>query len=274
MGYLETYITKSLSNAGNGSYSGVSQTYLSMGREYDVYTIGLCDDSYIQIMVESRTIKKQLETLTTKNDIKTYFEGELIEAPFCINHKWFENVNPKDYPHIDTIIEKYVIQEVNIDDQMNVLYAGISLIFCSIILYVAIGGIKDYVVEEVLSKPHRSTSYHLNYNLQNDLLAEKERLKRFEKRQAALRRDSFFQLIPLILGLLIIIIPYWLEFKLLGILLVLYALQGLFVCFINSDHILAVPLAKFFKIKSIYLKKMECENKILELQELLDDNYP
>lgn len=45
-GYVDSYVTITVKNLGNGRRFGVSQTYLAGGREYDFYTVPVSDGQY------------------------------------------------------------------------------------------------------------------------------------------------------------------------------------------------------------------------------------
>ena len=57
--------------------------------------------------------------------------------------------------------------------------------------------------------------------------------------------------------------------KLVGIVIAMLGLKGIWGCFINSSNTFAVKIAKKYDIESTYLKIKQCKDNIKELEDLI-----
>ena len=136
VGYIDSYVTKNMINLGDGEPTGISQSYTCGTKEYDFYTINLCDNQYIQVMISNAETKKSLESMITNIDAKTYFEGKIISYPFEFDLQWFNDIDRNIYPNIDNISTKFVLQEINPNTYKDGIRAGIIIIILSFLLYI------------------------------------------------------------------------------------------------------------------------------------------
>lgn len=266
-GYIDSYVAKDISSGSDHNMVGCSQTYIIFVNEYEIYTIGMKDNGYIQVMTGVQETKDKLARLYKGNGESIYFEGKIVESPVDIEYDWYDGVDESVYPNIDNIVSEFIIEEINAENIERMLYTGITLIVLSVMIYVYSGGIKSGIGKECVEEGNERTSYKYsqNYNIENELHNEEMNLKYLQNRQMQLNRQKTSRICMLAIGLILFIAFQYL--KLIAIVLIIFAIKGLWECFINSGNELAIRLAKTYKKSSNSLEIAQCRRKIAELKE-------
>lgn len=142
-GSIDSYVGKNL--YGSNKFSGISVTFLTSGRAYDIYTIPIGQNSYICIMAYSKALLEQLEAFENGHGENAYFTGEIIVPQLDLNLEWHASI---DGFHIEELINSYVIKEINPERNKRIIYVGVLLSAVAVLLFFSAGGIKNIVMEE------------------------------------------------------------------------------------------------------------------------------
>lgn len=144
IGNIDSYIGKHM--YGSNKFSGLSQGYLNLvGKSYDFYTIPVGKESYLCIMVHSKSLLNQLEAFEEGHGEAVSFEGKIIEPPIDINLTWYETM---DGFRMENLITSFVIVEKDFGKIKDRIYIGILLLVIAVIRFFGAGGIKNVVMEE------------------------------------------------------------------------------------------------------------------------------
>ena len=277
------------------------ETYVEENIEYEIYTILVEWDiysntnSYIQVMVKNQETKNKLNNLHQR---KVYFEGVVIDAPnngFEFGKEWDTGVPDGMDISRDKLVGDMAIMEMEIPSKGYGIYIGIALIIVSIIIYRKYGGIQG-CVPDINIKPNKYDEYNSEYNTQthnirNELLNEKDNLKRLKLEQIENKKATNIMIVIFSVGLLLLcsgnimeflnsIMDKMLEFrvilmmiltvsKILGLILVLISIGGVWSRFINSSYKLAAYIAYKIGKRSIYLEIETCKKNIEYLERIM-----
>lgn len=265
IGNIDSYIGKHM--YGSNKFSGMSQGYLNLfGKSYDFYTIPVGKESYLCIMVHSKSLIKQLEAFEEGHGEAVWFEGKIIEPPIDINLAWYASM---DGFRMESLITSFVIVEKDFGKIKDMIYIGILCIVIAVIRFFSAGGIKNFVMEEtkdaksVYRKPVYQYDTKQRYDSDYELQAEKMQLSTLEGRLHALKRSAIICL-PLLLAGFYIVCRVSL---LLGIILIVISAKGLWKYFINSENTMAKSLVKKCNMDSLSVQIEEYKGKIEALEE-------
>lgn len=277
--------------------------YVEGGIEYEVYTILAEIDennatySYIQVMVKEEDTKQKLNNVKEE---KVYFQGEVIEigsGDYLYDEPWITSI----LEGLDTdgyeLIGNYVIKETEIPDEGYGWIVGIVFIILSVVLYYISGGIKA-IVPSVEIKSDKFIEYDNEYcmnihNINNELLCEKDNLKRLKSEQIENKKVDNIMTVIFSIGLLLFcfgnisdflksIMIGSLEFrailmllviilKIIGVILMLISIGGVWSRFKNSSHKLAVYIAVKRGKRSVYVEIEKCKKNIEYLEKIIDE---
>ena len=287
--YIEDYVDKTIC--------------VDDGIEYEIYTmlveIDESDNTYscIQVMVKEEDTKQKLNNL--KED-KVYFQGEVNEV-VSGDYIYDEVLNtgiPEEMDiESDKIIGNYVIVESEVPGAGYGWIAGIILIILAIALYYMCGGIKACgpTVEIKADKflEYDNIYYTDIHNINNELLCEKDNLKRLKSEQIENRKVDNIMIAIFYVGLLllccgnvmdflrsivlgileyrVILMVIYTVLKILGTILMLISIGGVWSRFINSSHKLAVYIAVKRRKRSIYVEIEKCKKNIEYLEKIIDE---
>ncbi len=279
------------------------ETYVEEDIEYEIYTILVEWDiytginSYIQIMVRNQETKNKLNNL---HQGKVYFEGVVIDAPnngFEFGKKWEKGVPDGMNISRDKLVADMAIVETEIPSKGYGIYIGIALVIVSLIIYRKYGGIQG-CVPDIDIKPNKYDEYNSEYytqthNIRNEWLCENDNLTKLKLEQIESKKVDNIMTVIFSLGLLLLcsgnimeflnsIMDKMLEFrvilmmiltvsKILGLILVLISIGGVWSRFINSSHKLAAYIAYKSGKRSIYLEIETCKKNIKELERIMKD---
>lgn len=287
--YIEDYVDKTIC--------------VDDGIEYEIYTMLVEIDesdntySYIQVKVKEEDTKQKLNNL--KED-KVYFQGEVIEVGSG-DYTYDEALNTGIPEGMDIdrekIISNYVIVESEIPDEGYGWILGIVIIILAVALYYMCGGIKA-IGPTVEIKADKFLEYDNIYctdihNINNELLCEKDNLKRLKSEQIESKKTDNIMTIMFCIGVLLLCCGNVIEFlhsivlgileyrvilmviytvlKILGIILILISIGGVWSRFINSSHKLAVYIAVKRRKRSIYVEIEKCKKNIEYLEKIIDE---
>ena len=279
------------------------EIYVEGDIEYEIYTILVEWDiytntnSYIQVMVKNQETKHKLNNL---HQGKVYFEGVVIDAPnngFNFGKDWDTGVPDGMNISRDELVGDMAIVETEIPSKGYGIYIGIVLIIVSIIIYRKYGGIQG-CVPNIDIKPNKYEEYNSEYNTQihnirNEWLNEKDNLKRLKLEQIESKKITNIMVVIFSIGLLLFCSGNIMEFlnsimhgmlelrvflmtilvvsKILGLILVLISIGGVWSRFINSSHKMAVYIAHKFEKRSIHLEIEICKKNIEYLERIMEE---
>lgn len=282
--YIDDYVKREISSPTGNEYSGVSKIYTEENIEYEIYTILLerktseHEDLYIWIMVKDQETKQKLKNL---GQGKVYFQGELISTPFELrefDEDWYRGTEEGICPNYDNHILDMTIKQTELPDDGNDLYVGIALVIIALISYRMIGGIKACVPDvAIYSKQFDEYCFEYgvpSYNIENELLFEKDNLKKLQAEQIENKKVCNVMIVVFIVGLLIYFwVPVFVV-KIFAFVPMYMGIGGVWSRFINSSHKLAVYIAYKRGKRSIYLEIEECKKNIEVLERIMDnENY-
>ncbi len=257
IGNINTYVGKNL--YGSNAFSGVSITSVIYGKAYNFYTIPVGQKSYICIMVYSKSLLEQLEAFENGHGENIYFEGEVIEPLTDLNLNWYTQIEGF---RTEDLINSFVIREINFGRNKHIIYVGALLIIMAALLFFSAGGIKNLVTEETENAKPVYNNYSKIYNKEYGLQAEQRQLETLERRLHSIKRDAILCLVTLLAGIYIVYSAYLLEVKVIGILLILISVKGIWNYFINSANTIAMSLAKKFTLNSLSIQIEEHKKNI------------
>ena len=287
--YIENYADKAI--------------YVDGGIEYEIYTILAEIDesnhtySYIQVMVKEEDTKQKLNHLKEE---KVYFQGEVIEigyGDYLYDEAWITNFLDVMETNRDILICDYVIKETEIPDEGYGWIGGIVLIIIAIVIYYISGGIKTlWPTVEIKSDKfiEYDNVYCMNvHNINNELLCEKDNLKRLKYQQSESKKTDNIMTVIFSIGLIlfcfgnitdflksimmessefrVILMVLVIILKIIGVILMLISIGGVWSRFINSSHKLAVYIAVKRRKRSIYVEIEKCKKNIEYLEKIIDE---
>lgn len=279
------------------------ETYVEEDIEYEIYTILVEWDiytginSYIQVMVKNQETKNKLNNL---HQGKVYFEGVVIDAPnngFEFGKEWEKGVPDGMNISRDKLVADMAIVETEIPSKGYGIYIGIALVIVSIIIYRKYGGIQgcvpDIDIKSNKYDEYNSEYYTQTHNIRNEWLCENDNLTKLKLEQIESKKVDNIMTVMFSLGLLLLcsgnimeflnsIMDKMLEFrvilmmiltvsKILGLILVLISIGGVWSRFINSSHKLAAYIAYKSGMRSIYLEIETCKKNIKELERIMEE---
>lgn len=234
-GYFDSYITKNYVNLGNGGTSAIHQVLIDGMKEYGFVTVPIQDNRYIQVMISDKDIVQQLEHINPNEIPKMYIEGEIVKAPVDVNYKWYEDSNAPEGFHVEDIVADYVMKQIDFADKTKWLYAGISFLLCSILLYKSMGGFAGILEKEKVVEASSTHTCSHSYNRENELIIEKMHEEALKEKRQKLKIGCLCRLPILVLGIFIVEDNYYWEIKFIGIVICVLALKGIVKCIISLD---------------------------------------
>lgn len=142
VGTIDDYLRKSIQNLGSGSYSGVSATYLTYSKTYDIYNVPIANNHYIRIMVADSDTKRLLANENNSGGVSIYFEGKIVDTPIMLNEKWYEDITEFD---TDSELADFMVKQTSTKHISNIIYGGLSILICCL-LFLFAGYLKDSVL--------------------------------------------------------------------------------------------------------------------------------
>ena len=257
IGDINSYIGQIM--YGSNRFYGVSQSWITLGKTYNFYTIPIEGGSYIALMISDESVGSKLDAFDNGHGEGVYFEGVIIEPPTEPNYAWYDHV---DGFNTEALIDSFVIKGANLKGK-NTTYPGLLLIVIASLIFLSAGGIRNIVMEEADHTTPVHNNYAKLYSMDNELQAEQMQLQALEKRLLSMRRTCI--LCPFIFALGIYMIY---QFHLLiGILLVFISIRNAWKYFINSSNAIAASLTPKISVKSLSLQIDEHKRNIEELEE-------
>jgi hypothetical protein len=260
-GYISSYLT-----IGDRAFSAISQELIDGLMEYGFVTIPVKDNYYICVMLSDKVSVRKLYNVNPEEPMAIYIEGEIVRSPVEINYKWYEDVNEIGAFDTDNIISDYVIKQVNYENKKNWIYMGIVLLFCSLLTFRTMGGIAGIVEEENNVEPCLPDTYRPSYNVENEIIIEKEHLKVLKEKIRNLKTSAICRLVILPLGIFIIKNNFFWEVKLIGLVISALCLKGILKCLLNLGWKSTERIMKLFECESIYSQISRCEETIAYLE--------
>jgi hypothetical protein len=130
-GSIDFYVEKAVQNLGNGSYTGVSQSFYTGGKWYDAYTVPVSEQQYILVLVADREMLSDLEQFDHGRGDGVAFRGEVIENPIGVNDPWYEGTILE--ADTDRIIADYVIKvKPYLGERKKLFYLGAMVVAAAI----------------------------------------------------------------------------------------------------------------------------------------------
>lgn len=112
--------------SGKGKDLGASCGYITLGANYDCYTIPMADSHYIRIMLPDEDTKDAMDDLIAGNNEGVYVEGQIVKEMLEPNIPWYENCEQVKNPQ-EEVLDGYEIRQISFGNRRNVLYFGIGM---------------------------------------------------------------------------------------------------------------------------------------------------
>lgn len=249
--------------AENGQYLASSETYMTHGTIYEVYTVPIKNNTYTRIMVSDPETKELLASANTNIDVSVHFEGIIIESPLTTMNSWYKGI---DNVSLNDIRWNFVIKQTQIKNKVHLTYAGIGILaICLVILFT--GRLKDEIFTEIKTSTTKCISFSKSYNQQNELQIQFIRMKKLQQQLKELKRH-FLICLPLYpFGIYILIKAYYWEIKFLGLIILFIAFKITIKYFLNLPNKISLFFVHLFNKDSISSKINECQNIINSLSE-------
>ena len=145
-GNIRECVKKNLAEVGPAEYSGVSCVHSAIGKEYDIYTVPLADNTYIRVMISDPDTKNRLRKLVNSEQETVYFEGEIAKFPMDDNYAWYQDIEGFDEEALEA---GYVIKQEKIGEVYKRVYPGITILGLCIYLLMC-GSLKGAISKEVI----------------------------------------------------------------------------------------------------------------------------
>lgn len=269
-GSIDSYIGKNIINLGDGSYSGVSQTFLTWGKEYNFYTIPMDDDYYICVIISDEDTIEALENFSYGKGNDVYFEGEIIKSPVELNYEWYDGIEEFNGTGTNNIISEYVIAETNLKEKEKIIYLGILFLIISFIQFKFMGGFSGIIsTENVIINPHRAGIAE-SYNMVNELSIAKDRLMLLNKRMLNMKKGCLYRIPLLVIGIYIICINYYWEIKIIGLVIAVISIKGIMKYILNSGNQCTEWLMRLFGTESLAMQIQNSKYIITMLENEID----
>ena len=279
------------------------EIYIEGNVEYEIYTILLehntssNKNSYIQIMVKDWETKQKFKNI---GESKVYFQGEVLGdsyGEFGFGKEWETGVPEGMDIEYSELVCNWAIREMELPSRGYGLFFGIGLVILSIVTYRMFGGMQSFV-PDIEIKSHKYEKYEFEfypqiYNINNELLFEKDNLKRLKLEQIESKKVDNFMTAMFCVGLLLLCSGNVMEFlssivlenvvyrsflmvmvvilKIIGIILTLISIGGVWSRFINSSYKLAVYIAYKRGKRSIYIEIEKCKQNIEYLERIIEE---
>lgn len=270
VGNIDSYIGKNIMNLGNGSYSGVSQTLLTGGKEYNFYTIPMDDNYYICVMVSDKNTIEALENFSYGKGNNVYFEGKIIKSPVELNYEWYNGIEEFESTGTDNIISEYVIVETNIKEMEKMIYIGLFFLIISFVQFKFMGGFSSIIsTENIIIIPH-GTGTAKSYNMINELSIEKNHLISLKKQMLDMKKGCLYRIPLLVVGIYIIRTNYYWEIKLIGIVIAAISAKGIMKYVFDSGNRCAEQLMRLSGHESLATQIINSKSIITRLESEID----
>lgn len=142
VGTIDNYLQKPIQNLGNGSYSGVSATYLTATATYDIYNVPIKNNQYIRIMVANPDTKRLLADNKDADSDRLYFEGKIVDAPIELNADWYKDITGFD---ANNVIADFMVEQTPAKSISNMFWGGISILLCCVFVLLS-GNLKGAII--------------------------------------------------------------------------------------------------------------------------------
>ena len=272
-GNIDSYVVKKLETAGADNYSGECATVITAtGVEYNFYTIPTVDNKYIRIMMRDKDNTDELKEFVCGRGEGVYIEGEIVETMEPLNYEWYKGVEGwKDKVLEEIVHPSYVIKEIDFSDKIKQVYIGIVFLLGAVGSFILSGGIENFVILEKNKAERQVVQHTKNYNKKNELEAEKIRLDSLKQRLNSLRRSCLYKIPVAICGIYIFTCSYFWEVRMVGIVIMVIGMKGIWKYFINSHLKAAQWIAGVFGLNTLWTQVEMCEYRIQVLNSVLSD---
>lgn len=153
-GYIDSYVVKTTKGMINESLFGSNCSWISpSGAIYEVYTIPMKNNMFIQFMTKNKTTIQALEAYIDEHRMSKYVEGVIVESYFPINSDWYrENCSFQgkklQYHQLEEIVStSLTIVETNFHERKYNIYIGMILIVTSVGCFMLAGGLREFFHE-------------------------------------------------------------------------------------------------------------------------------
>lgn len=247
----------------SGQYLTSSETYMTHGSIYEIYTVPVKNNTYIRIMVSDSETKELLDSASTNPDITVHFEGIIIDSPLSTMNSWYEgidDISPSD------INWNLAIKQTQIKNKVHITYAGIGILaICLVILFT--GRLKNEIFTEIKAPTTKYYNIPKSYNQKNELIIELMKMEKLQQQLKELKRHFLICLPFYPFGIYILIKAYYWEIKFLGLILLFLAIKITIKYFLNLQSNISLFFVHLFNRDSISVKINECQNTINSLSE-------
>ncbi len=254
-------------NTESGLFNGTARVIVAMPADYHLYTIPTGNGQFIRIWIGDLDRLDVLEEYDKGYGEEVSFEGELLNLPID-NHylDWCDGVGREDFA-AEKVIPEYVIREVSFEKKKEILDAGIVLLVVTVVQLISLNGV---ISIEPIPQTGKKMPYKI-YQLENALESEEKRLKILEKRLHQMKKDCFWQIPVLLIGIFIIINIPFIEIAWIGIVLILYAGLQMITYYLNAGSPGAERLMRLFDKASLARQIQESEEFIDQLKIRMED---
>lgn len=263
-GTVDYYVGKMLKtfSGKDSSFTGTGTTWLLGGKEYDVYTLPIKDDYYIQVMISDKDKLSCLEQYDNGFGTGVYIEGQVVKAFSAPQYSWYEDVPQIKNPE-EQIIADYVIKEVDLKEKSKIVWAGPAFLLVALLQFLRMGGMWDIISHKELQEKTESLSAKGDYYKQSELVAARYRLKALESELEDKRKGCIYRIPILLIGFFFICKIH----LLIGILMVFIAIKGICNYMFNCGWKWTDRAMHLFGKESTALQIKEVQNRIIKLKE-------
>ncbi len=271
-GYIDSVL---LSYNENGIASAVSHEHLKGITALQNYTIKDVNGKYIGFYISDVETLSKLQNLHYGQGEPVYVEGEVIRPYNEINYKWYENaLNVLGREQVEKLVTpQFMIEQTQLSKIPILLEISIVICVIAILIFFGLGGVKGFIIHRTAETIRFDRDLQTAHNRDIELLIqnEKKTLKVLERWNKDIKTNGFFSIFLLIVAVVLFLQSSSLS-TIFGVIILLYAIRGIFKMFINSDYGLAVKFSDLFDVYT-FPKKIAYSNLRIEEYERIRNEH-
>ncbi len=254
-------------NSESGLFNGTPEVIVGMAADYHLYTIPTGNGQFVRVWIGDLDRLDVLEEYDRGYGEEISFEGELLKLPVDDHYlDWCSGVEREDFT-AEKVIPEYVIREVSFEKKKEILDAGVVLLVVTVVQLISLNGV---ISIEPIPQTGKKMPYKV-YQLKDALESEEKRLQILERRLYQLKKDCFWQIPVLLIGVFIIISIPFIEIAWIGIALILYAGLQMITYYLNAGSPGAERLMRLFDKASLARQIQESEELIDQMRIRMED---
>ena len=256
-GYIDSFVVK----GNNEHYTGVSGNL--NGKV--VLTVPIADGEYIRLLLsgKDKEVVDGFGQFVKGRGEGVWFEGRLKKSEFELNEEWYRDIEGFQGEGIHKIIPEYYIVEDHFHSKRNWLYFGLVLLGIAGIRLWFAGGRKNVLIEREAPVTEQED---WKFNKEGQMKQERIWLTYFERQLDRMRKFCLYNIPFLLLGFIITIKCFWIEDKMLGVILIMISATDISRYLIQKNGNRDSYILRLLKVETIAMKIDKHRETIVRLE--------